>query len=72
MERLTSWNDDCVQINGHGLHDVTRPELVQMADRLARYTAYQYYDENGTFVGCSDESCLDDLLEKANVEVRDG
>lgn len=36
------------------------------------YTAYQYYDEDGTFIGCSDESCLDDLLEKANVEVRDG
>ena len=37
MERLTSWNGDCVRINGHGLHDVTRKELVQMADRLARY-----------------------------------
>lgn len=36
------------------------------------YTAYQYYDEDGTFIGCSDESWLDDLLEKANVEVRDG
>lgn len=28
------------------------------------YTAYQYYDEDGTFIGCSDEFCLDDLLEK--------
>lgn len=37
MKRLTSWNGDCVQINGHGLHGVTRPELVQMADLLARY-----------------------------------
>lgn len=37
MERMTSWNGDCVRINGHGLHGVTRPELVQMADRLARY-----------------------------------
>lgn len=37
MERMTSWNGDCVQINGHGLHGVTRLELVQMADRLARY-----------------------------------
>lgn len=36
------------------------------------YTAYQYYDEYGDFIGCSDECCLDDLLEKANVEVRDG
>ena len=36
------------------------------------YMAYQYYDEYGDFIGCSDECCLDDLLEKANVEVRDG
>lgn len=37
MERMTSWNGDSVLVNGHGLHDVTRPELVQMADLLARY-----------------------------------
>lgn len=37
MGRLTNWNGDCVQINGHGLHGVTRLELVQMAERLARY-----------------------------------
>lgn len=37
MERLTSWNGDCVQINGHCLHDATWADLVQMADRLARY-----------------------------------
>lgn len=36
------------------------------------YTAYLYYDENGDFVGSSDDDGLDDLLEKANVEVRDG
>lgn len=36
------------------------------------YTAYLYYDENGDFVGSSDDNGLDDLLEKANVEVRDG
>ena len=36
------------------------------------YTAYQYYDEDGDFIACSDESGLYDLLEKANVEVRDG
>ena len=35
------------------------------------YYAYLYYDENGDFIGCSDEDGLDDLLEKANVEVRD-
>lgn len=36
------------------------------------YTAYLYYDENGDFVGSSDDAGLYDLLEKANVEVRDG
>lgn len=36
------------------------------------YTAYLYYDEDGDFVGSSDVDGLDDLLEKANVEVRDG
>nr|DAK92470.1 MAG TPA: hypothetical protein [Caudoviricetes sp.] len=37
MGRLTSWNKDCVQINGHALNDATRSELVQMAERLAAY-----------------------------------
>ena len=37
MERLTSWNGDCVQINGHSLRDAMWPEFVKMADRLARY-----------------------------------
>lgn len=37
MGRLTSWNKDCVQINGHALNDATRGELVQMAERLAAY-----------------------------------
>lgn len=36
------------------------------------YTAYLYYDEDGDFVGSSDVDGLDDLLEKANVEVRNG
>ena len=36
------------------------------------YTAYLYYDEDGNFVGSSDVDVLDDLLEQANVEVRDG
>ena len=35
------------------------------------YCAYLYYDENGDFIGCSDEDGLDDLLEKANEEVHD-
>ena len=40
--------------------------------KASPYTAYLYYDEDGDFVGSSDEDGLDDLLEKANVEVRDG
>lgn len=36
------------------------------------YTAYLYYDENGDFLACSDETDIYDLLEKANVEVRHG
>jgi hypothetical protein len=37
MERMTSWNGDCVRINGHNLANVTLPDIAQMADRLARY-----------------------------------
>lgn len=36
------------------------------------YTAYNYYDENDNFLANSDETDLEDLLEKANVEVRHG
>ena len=35
------------------------------------YTAYMYYDELGNFLACDDETDVDDLLEKAYVEVRD-
>ena len=37
MERLTSRNEDCVLVNGHGLWRTTPAEIVQMADRLADY-----------------------------------
>ena len=37
MKRITSWNGDCVRINGHKLVDLTLPDIVQMADLLARY-----------------------------------
>ena len=37
MKRITSWKNDCVRINGHKLADVTLPDIVQMADLLARY-----------------------------------
>ena len=36
------------------------------------YTAYLYYDEDGNFLASSDETDIDDLLEKAYVEVRHG
>ena len=36
MERLTSWNDDCMKINGHVLYNVTWEDIAMMADRLAR------------------------------------
>ncbi len=37
MERLTSWNGDCVRINGRALHTATVGDIVQMAERLAEY-----------------------------------
>ena len=37
MERLTSWSEDCVLINGHALGYATKCEIVQMAERLAAY-----------------------------------
>ena len=37
MERLTSWNGDCVKINGHVLYNATWEDIAMMADRLARY-----------------------------------
>lgn len=37
MDRLTSWDEDCVQINGHALGYATIGELLQMAERLAAY-----------------------------------
>lgn len=37
MERMTSRNEDCVLVNGKGLHLLMPHEIVQMADRLADY-----------------------------------
>ena len=34
-------------------------------------TEYNYYDENGDFIGSSVDTDLSDLLEAADVEVRD-
>lgn len=36
------------------------------------YTAYVYYDAAGDYIGDSNEDGLDSLLEKANVEVKNG
>ncbi len=41
-------------------------------DNFLAYTAYNYYDENDNFLANSDETDLDDLLGKANMEVRHG
>ena len=47
-------------------------KLRQIAGIEARpYTAYQYYDENGNYIGDSDGTPLYDLLDDAGVEVRD-
>ena len=35
------------------------------------YTAYSYFDSDGNYIGDSNESELDDLLQAAYVEVRD-
>ena len=45
LERLTSRNEDCVSVNGHGLYHLTMTEVVQMADRLAAYEDTGYTPE---------------------------
>ena len=37
MERLTSRNEDCVLVNGHGLYLLMPHEIAQMAECLAAY-----------------------------------
>lgn len=37
MERMISWNKDCVWVNGHVLYNVTWEDIAMMADRLSRY-----------------------------------
>ena len=37
MKRMTSRNEDCVLVNGKGLHLLMPHEIVHMADRLADY-----------------------------------
>lgn len=37
MDRLTSWNGDCVKINGNILYNASWGDVAMMADRLARY-----------------------------------
>lgn len=35
------------------------------------YTAFQYYYENGDYIGDSDYLCIEDLLKEAKIEVAD-
>ena len=42
-----------------------------MGIEASAYTAYIYYDENGDFIGNSEDYDLDQLMEAAGVEVRD-
>ena len=57
MERLTSWNEDCVLINGHALGYATKCELVQMAERLAAYE-----DSGLSPEGCARAAEADQLM----------
>ena len=65
MERLTSWNEDCVRINGHGLHAATRGELLQMAERLAAYE-----DSGLSPKGCTQAAEADRLMEAFGLPVK--
>ena len=42
-----------------------------MGIKARSYTAYNYYDENGDFIGNSEDYDLGQLMEVAGVEVRD-
>ena len=42
-----------------------------MGIKARAYTAYNYYDENGDFIGNSEDYDLDQLMDEAGVEVRD-
>lgn len=42
-----------------------------MGIKARAYTAYNYYDENGDFIGNSEDYDLGQLMEAAGVEVRD-
>lgn len=65
MEEL----EDACRFGVEAAHDLLRKYT---GIEARPYTAYLYYDENEDFVGSSDDDGLDDLLEKANVEVRHG
>lgn len=58
MERLTSWNEDCVLINGHALGYATKCEFVQMAERLAAYE-----DKGLSPEGCARAAEANQLME---------
>lgn len=61
--------ENASSLNGRdGFHEL----LKKYAGIEARpYTAYQYYDAAGNYVGDSNEDGLDELLQAAYVEVKD-
>ena len=61
-DRLTSWNEDCVRINGHALSYATKCELVRMAERLAAYE-----DTGLSPKGCAQAAEADRLMEASGL-----
>lgn len=64
MERLTNWDEDCVQINGHALGYATIGELLQMAERLAAYE-----DSELSPKGCAQAAEANRLMEAFGLPV---
>ena len=61
--------------NGSLLYGLTEvnPLLERLTGIVAKpYTAYNYYDASGDYIGSSEEMGIDDLLKAAYVEVKDG
>ena len=65
MERLTSWNEDCVRINGHALAYATIGELVKMAERLA-----EYEDSGLSPKACAEAREIEESLSGSGMAIR--
>lgn len=64
-QQLREIRDSCYDIDE--FHD----KLEEYTGIQARpYTAYQYFDDCGNYVGDSEESSLEDVLDVAYIEVR--